>query len=71
MTTQPPFAITARQTDVLRLIAQGFSTLQMAQQMGVSVNTVESHRKHLYRKLGVKRVGEVIRVAQEWGLLGV
>lgn len=69
MNTPTSLALTSRETDVLRLIVEGFSTAQMAENLSISVNTVESHRKTLYRKLRVKRIGEAIRVAIEQGLL--
>jgi DNA-binding CsgD family transcriptional regulator len=60
--------LTPRETDVLKLIVAGFSTVQIAEQLLISVNTVESHRKALYRKMRVHRIGEAIRVAQQLGL---
>ena len=59
--------LTNREADVLRLVVKGFSTIQIAESLSVSVNTIETHRKAIYRKMGVKRVGEAIRVAQEQG----
>ena len=61
-------SLTAREIDVLRLVVKGFSTIQIADSLSVSINTIETHRKAIYRKMGVKRVGEAIRVAQEQGL---
>ena len=59
--------LTNREADVLRLVVKGFSTIQIAESLSVSINTVETHRKAIYRKMGVKLVGEAIRVAQEQG----
>ena len=69
MTTDAPL-LTTRETEVLRLVVAGFSTAQIAGELLITVNTVESHRKHLYHKMGVRRVGEAIRVARELELLG-
>ena len=61
--------LTRRETDVLRLVTEGLSTAQIADMLSVTVNTIESHRKAMYRKMGVHRVAEAIRVAQEHKLL--
>lgn len=45
---------------VLEKIARGFSTKQIAQQLGISEKTVETHRKHLFDKTKVKNVAELI-----------
>ncbi len=45
---------------VLEKIARGYSTKQIAQQLGVSEKTVETHRKHLFDKAKVKNVAELI-----------
>lgn len=45
---------------VLEKVARGFSTKQIAQQLGVSEKTVETHRKHLFDKAKVKNVAELI-----------
>lgn len=45
---------------ILKKIAKGFSTKQIAQQLGISEKTVETHRKHLFDKTKVKNVAELI-----------
>ncbi len=49
----PPLPLTARERDVLRCLAQGASDKDIAQQLYLSVRTVQSHLTHLYYKLGV------------------
>ena len=51
---------TKTEKNVLERIAKGYSTKQIAHQMGVSEKTVETHRKHLFDKAGVKNVAELI-----------
>lgn len=46
-------ALTQREREVLRGLGQGLSSLQIAQQLGLSVRTVETHRSTLGSKLGV------------------
>lgn len=49
-------SLTERETDVLKLIAQEYNTKEIAGQLFISVNTIETHRKNLIRKLNVKNV---------------
>jgi|JI10StandDraft_1071094.scaffolds.fasta_scaffold69613_3 DNA-binding CsgD family transcriptional regulator len=61
--------ITPREGEVLKLIQDGLTTPQIAQQLSLSINTIESHRKKLYRKLGVSRVAEALKVAKNQGII--
>lgn len=51
--------LTVREVDTARLILQGFSSKAMAQQMGISPETVKVHRRNLYHKLNVNGHGEL------------
>jgi DNA-binding CsgD family transcriptional regulator len=51
---ESPTVLTARETEVLLLLARGRTYVQVADELGVSLNTVASHVKNLYRKLGVR-----------------
>ena len=48
--------LTERETEVLKLITQELSTSEMAEKLDVSVKTIETHRRTLYKKLKVKNV---------------
>ncbi len=61
--------LSARERDVLRRLAQMMSTQEIAADMYVSVNTVKTHLKSLYRKLAVNRRGAAVRRARDMGLL--
>lgn len=61
--------ITRREMDVLRLIVKGFTSGQIAEQLVVSENTVETHRKNLFAKCRVKNAVELFRFANENGLI--
>ena len=51
---QPPIGpLTDRELEVLRLVAGGRSNREVSESLGVSVRTVETHLRHVYRKLGV------------------
>jgi DNA-binding NarL/FixJ family response regulator len=66
---QPPKDLSARERDVLLLLAQGNSNQQIADRIGVSVKTVETYRARLREKLGLSRRAELYRFAAESGLL--
>ena len=46
-------ALTARETEVLRLIADGATTRQISEQLFISAKTADNHIQHIYTKLGV------------------
>ncbi|WP_420997720.1 response regulator transcription factor [Cupriavidus sp. 30B13] len=54
--------LTPREREVAREVARGKSSRQIADEMGVSVRTVENHRAHLAEKLGVASVAELVRL---------
>jgi two-component system response regulator NreC len=61
--------LTARERDILRLIALGHTNAEMADRLYLSVRTVETHRGNLHRKLGTESRAELVRHALEWGLV--
>jgi DNA-binding NarL/FixJ family response regulator len=62
--------LTARELEVLRLVAAGRSSKEIGARLSISARTVESHRASLGRKLGLHTVAELTRLAIEHGLLG-
>jgi len=69
---QPPahnHTMTARQAEVLRHLAAGCSTAQIAREMGISVETVRNHIRHVLRALGVHSRLEAVALARRDGLL--
>ena len=65
----PLVSLTRRETDVLRLLAKGFSTPQIAVQLGIRPDTVLGYRKQLHKKLNVNKATELIYKAGELHLL--
>lgn len=61
--------LTSREREVLTLIASGSSNKQAAAALGISPRTVESHRDSVMRKLGVRSVAGLTRIAIETGLI--
>lgn len=66
---RPLRALTERQIEVLRLIAEGKRTRAIAAQLGISVKTVESHRGELMKRLGVNGAVSLVRYAIRVGLV--
>jgi len=65
---QPGAALTERESEVLRLIASGYSNKEIAVQLDLSVKTVEVHKANSMRKLGLTGRIDIIRYAilQDW-----
>lgn len=61
--------LTARERQVLVLVAQGLTNKEAAAQLGISVRTVEAHRDSLMRKLGIRTVAGLTKLAIESGLM--
>lgn len=55
--------ITEREKEVLRLAALGYKNKEIAEQLGVRVKTVETHRANIMNKLALRNVAELIRYA--------
>ena len=66
---QRPKDLSQREREVLRLLAQGHSNQQIADQLRVSVKTVETYRTRLQEKLGLKGRPDLYRFAVESGIL--
>jgi PAS domain S-box-containing protein len=65
----PTTALTPRQHEVLRLLGAGLTTRQMADHMGLSVETVRNHVRMLLAQLGARSRLEAVLVAHHRGLL--
>ena len=67
----PPGDLTQREVDVLRLIALGHTNTEIAGELHLSVRTVETHRAHIQRKLGLATRAELVRFALDHRLVDV
>ena len=61
--------ITDREKEVLRLIAQGYSNRQIAQQLSLSVKTVDAHRANIMRKLQIDNLAGLVKYAIRMGII--
>ena len=55
-----------RELEVFRLIGQGRNTVEIADDLHLSVKTVETHRAHIKEKLALKNMSELISYASRW-----
>jgi two-component system response regulator NreC len=65
----PPGDLSAREAEVLRLIALGHTNAEIGEQLFLSIRTVESHRAHIQQKLSVSSRAELVNYAIEHGML--
>jgi two-component system response regulator NreC len=63
--------LSAREVEVLRLIALGHTSVEIARQLHLSPRTVETHRARIHRKLGLTTRAELVRYALGHGLLRI
>jgi len=69
VTRQGSGALTLRQREVLRRVAQGRTGKQIASELGISLKTVESHKACISRQLGLRSTAALTRHAIELGLV--
>ena len=61
--------LTAREQEILRLVTDGLTTAQIAEQLYTSPRTVESHRQHIMEKTGTKNTAALVKAAASQGWL--
>jgi two-component system, NarL family, response regulator NreC len=65
---EQPTALSVRETEVLSMIADGYTNAEIANRLSLSVRTVESHRAHIHRKTGRTTRAELVALARELGV---
>ena len=66
---EKPGILTATETEIVKSIAQGKTTKEIAEERFSSIHTITTHRKNIFRKLGVNTAHEVIKYAIRAGLV--
>jgi DNA-binding CsgD family transcriptional regulator len=61
--------LTARERDIVRLVALGHTSVEIAERLVLSARTVETHRARIHERLGLATRAELVRWALERGLL--
>jgi DNA-binding NarL/FixJ family response regulator len=61
--------LTAREREVLQLLAEGLTAKEIAKRLEISVYTVDAHRSRILRKLRISSIGELVRFAMRNGLI--
>lgn len=64
-------ALTQREQEILRLLAEGLSAKEVADKLFISQKTVENHRSNIMKKLDLHSVVELVRYAAKFGLIDV
>ena len=62
----PVDKLSDRELEVLQLLGRGFGTREVANELHLSVKTIETQRAHIKEKLGFKDAGEMVRFAIDW-----
>lgn len=63
------FGLTERELQIIHLSAEGLSAAEIAARLFISVHTVNTHRQHIYAKMDVKNVSDMIHKAGEMGII--
>lgn len=64
-----PDGLTERELEIVKLIATGLTSVEIAGQLYISVNTVETHRKNIFSKTGVKNAVGLSHYARKHGMI--
>ncbi len=61
--------LTGRENEIFQLLAEGYETKQIAEMLFISIDTASSHRKNLMKKLKVKNIAELTKLAIKEGIV--
>ena len=65
----PAGRLSPREQELFDLLVRGYRNREIARQLFISVKTVETHRTHIFKKLGVHSLADLVRVAAQRGML--
>jgi len=63
--------LTKRETEIIQWVAEGYKNREIADQLGISVKTVETHRANIMNKLGLRNLSQLIRYAIQKGMIKI
>jgi len=63
MDSNPFEVLTSRQREILQLIAEGYTTKEIAKRLNISINTVEAHRTQIMEQLDIHNIAGLVRYA--------
>ena len=69
--SSPSSILTSREREILQLVAEGWSTKKIAAHLYVSVKTVETHRRHIMKKLDIYSIADLTKYAIKEGLTSI
>ena len=67
----PASALTAREKQVMEMLARGMTNREIAEHLQISIKTVDTHRGHVLKKLGLRNNSELTRFAVKHGYVGL
>lgn len=67
----PEKRLSAREREVLQLLAEGYNSEQIAAKLYISIKTVSTHRRHIMEKLKLKNIADLIKFALREGLTSI
>lgn len=67
----PASALTAREQQVMEMLARGMTNREIAEHLAISIKTVDTHRGHVLKKLGLRNNSELTRFAVKHGYVGL
>jgi DNA-binding CsgD family transcriptional regulator len=59
-------SLSARELEVLRLMGDGYTPVEIAERLGLNRKTIDTYREHLRRKLGFNGSNQLVRYAIQW-----
>jgi|GEM_PF-988878 len=62
---------TRRETEVIRFVCEGYKNKEVAEKMGISIKTVETHRSNIMNKLALRNIAALMRYAIQKGIISI
>jgi len=61
--------LTMREKEIVQLVVKGMTTQEIAEKLFLSINTIETHRRNIYRKLNIRNLPELVNFAHSYDLM--